>query len=500
MKKAKKHRKVKQSNTPKTKTNEKQTNEEEGGKKPNIFKQVFSNKYVKFSIVTVLYILWVIWLQNYWWLLGLPIIFDIYITKKVNWTFWKKRGKKKQSKIVEWVDALIFAVIAASFIRLFFIEAYTIPTPSMEKSLLVGDYLFVSKISYGPRMPNTPLSFPFTHHTMPFTKHSKAYLEWIKWPYKRLAGLSKIKRYDAVVFNFPTGDTVILQHQNTGYYDFLRVRAHELKERDKKIGTQLLSPEQYKALARKQIWQDYDIVVRPVDKKENYIKRCVGMPGDTFQIIGGQIYTNGKKQKKIDGLQYNYLVASNGYGINPKKLDELNISQSDRHVYPNGKYIFPLTNYMVNQLNQNRNVDTIIKLTEFKDTANYRIFPHDKRYPWNEDYFGPMYIPKKGATIKLTEENLPFFERIIKHYEKNELKIKDGKIFINGKESDEYTFKMNYYWMMGDNRHSSLDSRFWGFVPEDHVVGKAVFIWFSTDKDKPWYKSIRWSRIFNGVH
>ena len=231
--------------------------------------------WIKFGIYGFLYFLWVLWLGNFWFLLGIPLIFDIYITKLVHWAFWKKKGVEKQTKTVEWIDAIIFAVVAASFIRTFFIEAYTIPTSSMEKTLLVGDYLFVSKVSYGPRLPNTVLAIPFAHHTMPLTKYTPAFLTWIEEPYKRLKGLGKVERNDEVVFNFPEGDTVVLQHQEQSYYEMVR------------------------ELGRKQVWDNFDIAVRPVDKKENYIKRCVAIAGDTIEVKHGWLYVNGKPQKKI---------------------------------------------------------------------------------------------------------------------------------------------------------------------------------------------------------
>jgi len=457
--------------------------------------------YFKFGFIAILYIFWVIWVNNYWLLLGLPIIFDIYITKKVHWAFWKKKGVQKQTKIVEWVDAIIFAVIAASFIRLFFIEAYTIPTPSMEKSLLVGDYLFVSKISYGPRMPNTPIAFPFTHHTMPMTENTKAYLEWITWPYRRLAGFSDVERNDAVVFNFPTGDTVVLQNPNQGYYDMVRVWAKNLEHQDASLGMSKRTWNDYIGLARNQILNQYDIVVRPVDKKENYIKRCVAIPGDKLEIIDGQVHINDKPQDPIEKLQHNYLVETDGSGINPKVLDELNIAREDQqqHTPDFSKYYLPLTIENVEKLKSFRIVKSVTKMLAEKDSANFRIFPHSSRYPWNEDNFGPIVMPKAGETIKLDTMNIAIYRRIINTYENNELRIEGDKIFINGQQTNEYTFKMNYYWLMGDNRHNSLDSRFWGFVPEDHVVGKAVFIWLSLDKDKTFLSKIRWRRLFSLV-
>ena len=442
-------------------------------------REILTSKWFKFGVAAALYLLWVIWLKNYWWLLGLPVIYDIYISKKVHWAFWKKKNPPdgKQTKLVEWVDAIIFAVIAASFIRLFFIEAYTIPTSSMEKSMLVGDYLFVSKTAYGPKTPNTPLSFPFVHNTMPFSK-SKSYLEWIKKPYKRLAGFGTIKNDDVVVFHFPEGDTVALRMQNQSYYQLVR------------------------SYSRDRLWSDEinfgEIVARPVDKRENYIKRCVAISGDEFEVREGVVYVNGKAQKQYDGMQYNYLVATSS-SINPKALERLGISSDDRQEYNSMQYILPLTARMAGELKAFNNVTGIEKLLDTPKRWDMNIFPSDSRYPWNVDNFGPLKVPAKGETVSLTVDNLPLYRRIIDIYEENELEVRDSLVLINGQPAASYTFKMDYYWMMGDNRHNSADSRYWGFVPEDHVVGKASFIWLSLDKDKKFLSKVRLTRLFKRI-
>lgn len=441
-------------------------------------KSLFSNKYFKFGFAALIYILWIIWIGNYWLLLGLAVIFDFYITKKVNWTFWKKRDQKKKSIIIEWVDAIVFAVIAATLIRMFFIEAYTIPTSSMEKSLLIGDYLFVSKVSYGPKLPNTPIAFPFVHHTLPFTKTTKSFIEWPRWPYKRIAGLGKIKRDDVVVFNFPEGDTVVLQDQNSSYYTLLRV------------------------YGRDYINRNFDVITRPVDKRENYIKRCVGIPGDTLRVVHGQLFVNGEKQLPIEKMQYNYFVKTNGSPINPVHFESLGIAKSDQDYNPaGGVYVLPLTNKVVERIKGFNNVQDIIKYENTNlGSMTDAIFPCNRNYQWTEDNFGPVWVPKKGTTIVLSIDNLPIYKRIIDLYEGNDLLVKDSLIYINGQISTTYTFKMDYYFMMGDNRHNSADSRFWGFVPEDHVVGKALFIWLSLDKEKRFPGNIRWNRLFKGIH
>ncbi|RUT77855.1 signal peptidase I [Ancylomarina longa] len=461
-------------------------------------KQILKNKWFKFSTTLICYLLMMLWIGNYWLILGIPVLYDIYISKKVHWAFWKKKGVKKQSATVEWIDAIIFAVIAATIIRMFFIEAYTIPTSSMEKSLLVGDYLFVSKVAYGPTIPNTPLSFPFAHHTLPGTKYTKSYLEWIEWPYKRLAGFGDIKRNDVVVFNFPAGDTIVVGNENPDYYSQLRGYSYLFKEDDMKKGRSLQSPKAYTDMARKYISSHNEIRTRPVDKQENYIKRCVGTPGDTLLCVDGQMYINGKIQEKIDQMQYNYIVRTNGTLINPRKLDELHIAKEDR-IRKGSEYSLPLTNEKVEQLKKMSNVISIIRRNSSLGVAE-DVFPFSNQLNWNRDNFGPFSIPKKGQTVDLNLKNLPFYERVIHAYEKNNLAVKDSVIYINGAPAKTYTFKMNYYWMMGDNRHMSADSRYWGFVPEDHVVGKASFIWLSLDKDKSFLSKIRWNRIFKWIH
>lgn len=279
---------------------------------------LLSNKYFKFGIALLLYLLWVLWIWNAWLLLGIPVIFDIYITKKVNWTPWKKR-EGPNSTVIEWIDALIFAVIAVTFINIFFFQNYKIPTGSMEKTLLIGDHLYVSKLKFGPKIPNTPLAFPFTQNTMPLTTHTKSYLEWIQWPYKRLAGFHDIKNDNIVVFNFPEGDTVITESPEKSYYAHVQEYANMLKYNENK---ELKSDEYYYATARQALWNQYHIVARPVDRRDNYIKRCVAIPGDTLEIINGQIYINGKPQKDVGKIQFAYRVETDGSRLNPVMMEK----------------------------------------------------------------------------------------------------------------------------------------------------------------------------------
>lgn len=456
-------------------------------------RDILTNKWFKFGIVLLVYLLWAYWVGSWWLLILVPVIFDVYITKKVHWAFWKKRGVKKQTKAVEWIDALIFAVVAATLIRMFFFEAYTIPTSSMEKSMLVGDYLFVSKVAYGPKLPNTPLAMPFTHHTMPFTQRTKAYSETIQWPYKRIAGLTPIKRNDIIVFNFPAGDTVVVGIENPDYYSQIRSNANYFVEQNPE-----LSKKEAEKLVRERMWERFDIISRPVDKRENYIKRGVGMPGDVLELKHGQLYVNGVMADNPENLQYDYFVKTNGTPLNKIKLQDIGLALADIGM-PAAYYRLPLTMQMVEKLKKFPNVTEIVRKEETE--VNPDIFPFDTlQYPWNVDNFGPLYVPKKGDQVELNLKTLPLYERIIRAYEGNDLQVKDSVIYVNGQAVDTYTFQMDYYWMMGDNRHQSADSRFWGFVPEDHIVGKAYFIWLSLDKDKSFLNKIRWNRMFRFVH
>jgi len=445
-----------------------------------MFKNISKSQWIQFGIVAGLYFLWVIWLRNFWWMLGLGVIFDMYITGKVHWAFWKKKNPVdgKQTKVVEWVDAIIFAVIAATFIRLFFIEAYTIPTSSMEKSMMVGDYLFVSKTAYGPKLPNTPVAFPFVHHTMPFTASTPSFSEIIHNPYKRLAGFGKIKNDDVVVFNFPEGDSVATNMQERSYYEMVRSYGRERVVSDKRSFG--------------------DIIYRPVDKRENYIKRCIAIPGDSLKIVNGQVFVNGKAEKEIPGIQYKYLINIQGNSLNSSAMEKLDITPED--IEGSGsRMVLSLTSEKYKVLDAMKFITSKERVTWPKEDRDPNIFPSNDQYTWNLDNFGPLWIPKKGVTVQLTTKNLPLYKRIIGVYEENILEVKNGEIYINGAVAREYTFKMDYFWMMGDNRYNSADSRYWGFVPEDHVVGKASFVWLSLDKNKTFLGKIRWNRFFMGV-
>jgi len=455
---------------------------------------LLKRKYIRFAIVALIYILVVIWIGKWILLLGLGIIFDLYVTERVNWTFWKKKDGRN-STFVEWLDALIFAVIAVSLINIFLFQNYRIPTGSMEKSLLIGDHLFVSKLAFGPRMPNTPIAFPFTQNTMPITK-GKSWSDLIQWPYKRLAGLGNVKNNDAIVFNFPAGDTVVLEETETAYYEIVRRTAREMMQRDRYSNMNPAPYKKYLEAARNEVWNRFNIIYRPVDRRDNYVKRCIGIPGDTLTIKGGSVYIDSKLVPTNSTQQLNYVVATNGTSINPKAFERLGIYKSDQNVVSGSAYYLPLTKANAEAISKFTNVKEVTPLFSAPGEYAPHIFPYSRTYNWNDDNFGPLWIPAKGATVKLDTSNLCLYERIIDVYEDNDLRVEGNTIFINDKEAGTYTFKMNYYFMMGDNRHNSADSRYWGFVPEDHVVGKPKFIWLSIDKESSGLKKIRFGRMF----
>jgi signal peptidase I len=458
---------------------------------------LFSRKHIRFAITAFFYILVVIWIGNYILLLGLAVIFDLYVTGKINWTFWKRRNGKN-SAFIEWIDALIFAVIAVTLINIFLFQNYRIPTPSMEKSLLVGDHLFVSKLAYGPRMPNTPIAFPFTQHTLPVT-NSKSWSDLVTWPYKRLSGGGKVKNNDPIVFNFPAGDTVVVEEQTTSYYEIVRRNARDLKNRDSYGTEPLKSNSYYYQMARKEIWANNKVIFRPVDRRDNYVKRCIGIPGDTVSIRSGILYVNGKIVPDNTTQQTTYVVGTNGTTINPKAFERMDISRSDQNMISGSAYYLPLTKGNAATIAGFANVTDVSPIYARAGEYAPHIFPYSPLYGWNEDNYGPIWLPVKGSSVKLDTSNLCLYERIIDVYEENDLRVEGSIIYINNVKADSYTFKMGYYWMMGDNRHNSADSRYWGFVPEDHVVGKPKFIWLSLDKEANGIKKIRLGRMFMKV-
>ena len=445
-------------------------------------KAFFRNKWVGFTLATVLYTLWfVVWTGNLWLLLGIPVIYDLYISRLFYRYVWSHNARlcersKTYKTVYEWVNAVIFATVVATLVHIFVFQMYVIPTSSMEKSLLIGDYLYVSKVTYGPQMPNTPLSFPFVHHTMPFSQTKKSFSEAIKWPYHRLKGLRPIRRNDVVVFNFPAGDTVLLENQSVTYYDVLRSYEASFGKEE----------------GRRRLNAEYTVISRPVDKRENYIKRCIALPGDSLEIRNGEAWINGKPQEPVPGLQYQYVVQT-AAPFTQYALEKLGI----REYSGNGSvYYMWITDEVAERLRGMKNVTMVRR---YYYALNTDVFPQWDEPRWSQDNYGPIWIPKRGATVALTPENLPLYERIITAYEGHTLEQRDGVILIDGAPADSYTFGMDYYWMMGDNRHNSADSRFWGFVPEDHIVGKASFVWLSLDADKSFPSNIRWERLFSKV-
>ncbi len=454
-------------------------------------KETTTKDWVKASIWSALYIAFVLWVAwgdwaSLGWLALLPVIIDAFTTRYIRWNWWRKYKDKNKRlyTLFSWIDAIVFALVAVYFINLYIFQNYQIPTSSLEKSLRVGDFLFVSKASYGPRIPNTPLSFPLVQHTFPnWLGGTKSYISKPQWNYKRLAGWDNPKKNDIVVFNFPAGDTVCLKQQSTDYYTLCHYYGQNIVH------------------ARKDIFGD--IVTRPVDRRENYVKRCVAEPGDTLQIIDNQVYINGQPLPDNQGVQYNYYIQTTGSILTASTLDKLGISKEDRHHVSSATqtgmqeilameldpslpvYRFPLTQNMVEQLKQNLNIKEIKREPEWRGGDVYPL----GHTTWTRDNYGPVYMPHAGEVIMITEDNYWIYKRIADAYEHQPIQI-----------GTPYTFKMDYYWMMGDNRHNSADSRYWGFVPEDHIVGRPVFIWLSIEKDKPWGKGhIRWNRIGNNA-
>lgn len=465
---------------------------------------------IRFAIAALVYLLTVIWIGNYWLLIGLPIIFDIYITKKVPWDFWKRTKEgEKPAAWIEWIDALVFALVAVYIINIFLFQNYKIPTSSLEKTMLVGDHLFVSKVSYGPRMPMTPIAFPLVQNTFPIV-NSKSYTEWPKWDYKRLKGFGNVKRNDIVVFNFPTGDTVAFYRTNPDYYITIRelglnqVGQNPALLQGRNFGSEYEFRMFVNDLGRKIVHnnpQEFgDVLYRPVDRRDNYVKRCVGLPGDLFEIRSNQIYINGEPAENPENIQHNYHVITDGTLLNQRFFERLGVSDDDKREGGIGPhYLLPLTPAMAESVKSNNVVQTLEMDEHRPDASGMQVFPYSRSFPWSRDNYGPLHIPQKGTTVTLTPENLLLYERIITAYEGNTLDLKNDVIYINNEPTTSYTFQMDYYFMLGDNRHKSADSRYWGFVPEDHIVGRPILVWLSLNKDKKFPASIRWNRFFKLV-
>lgn len=492
-------------------------------------------QWAKFIVVTILYLIFLFWLKSWLGLIVLPFIYDAYISKKIRWHWWKDSDTVVRT-VMSWVDALVFALVAVYFINQFFFQNYVIPSSSLEKSLLTGDYLFVSKLSYGPRIPQTPLTMPLTQHTLPVF-NTKSYIEFPHWDYRRVKGLGKVELNDIVVFNYPSGDTIVsdINYQAQDYYKLVyTMGTNMLAQQNSNINLSTMSRMQQRAffdkaytLGRNYVAQNAatfgDIDARPTDRRENYVKRCVGLPGQTLQIKDKIVYLDGKANKEPENVQYNHFIKFNNLSaaefLSDKYDDfrkEMGISEEDIQALNNlhgydltsGTILnqdilqydgyMPLTKRAAQALKQKGYVKSIRPVTD-KDLYYGMVYPLNTYNTWTADNYGPIWIPQKGKSIQLTLDNLPIYERCIKVYENNTLEVKNGTIYINNKPAKSYTFKLDYYWMQGDNRHNSADSRYWGFVPEDHVVGKPLFVWWSSDPDRKGFKGIRWHRLFSWV-
>ena len=436
-------------------------------------KETSRGEWIRAGIWSALYVAFVIWVawgdwKSLGWLVLLPLVADMFTTKYINYGWWKKYKETNAFlyTLFSWLDAIVFALVAVYFINLYIFQNYQIPSSSLEKTLRVGDFLYVSKMAYGARVPQTPLSMPLVQHTFPeWLGGGKSYLDKPHWDYKRLKGWTSPKKEDIVVFNFPTGDTVCTKMQNPDYYTLCYYYGEDrVKNRKDVFG---------------------DIVVRPVDRRENYVKRCVGEPGDSLKIVNNTIFTKAhtewQQEPARDGLQLNYFVQTDGHIFGAKYLDKIGISNADRKQMDATTWHFPLTKAMKAELEKNPHVLAVVVEPEEQGGAVYPLGHNN----WTRDNYGPIYIPKKGDKLMITEENFWIYKRIADAYEFKPMRI-----------GEEYEFAMDYYWMQGDNRHNSADSRYWGFVPEDHIVGRPVFIWLSVDKDT---HSIRWNRIGNGA-
>ncbi len=436
--------------------------------------RVKKTRWWRFGIVALIYVLWTIWVGNPWLLLGLLLLGDIYLTQFIPWGAWKGWKPGPLRTLMSWIDAIVYALVLVYFLFLFVGQNYQIPSSSLEKSLLTGDFLWVNKVTYGPRVPQTPLHFPLAQNILPILG-CKSYIEHPQLDYHRLKGLRNVERMDIVVFNFPAGDTVALKMTNPDYYTLCQMYGRDVVHNNKA--------------------QFGDIIYRPVDRRDNYVKRCLGLPGETLQIKDGIVYVDGKAIPQPERVQYLYYVETDGTPITDELYEELGISNDDRHGSGN-QYMLLLTQEMKKSLESKPWVKMVERIQP-DPSETIATYPVGVDYGWTHANYGPVWIPKKGAKVDLTLQNLPLYERCIRNYEGNTLEVQGNQILINGKPATSYTFKMDYYWMQGDNRDNSLDSRYWGFVPEDHIVGTPSIILISFDKDHSLFNGgIRWNRIF----
>lgn len=468
--------------------------------------------WAKAIIAIALYIAFLYWVDAWWGVIVIPFIFDAYVTRRIPWTWWKDAESPIVRTVMSWVDAIVFALVAVYFVNIYFFQNYTIPSSSLEKSLLVGDYLFVSKMSYGPRVPQTPLHLPLVQHTLP--GGAKSYCEWLRFDYKRVHP-KPIQLGDIVVFNYPSGDTVVANPawQAADFYALCYGYGRQIVEQNAGVvpDEEQLPPLQqrqlyaiYYATGRNYITQNRaefgEVMTRPVDRRENYVKRCVGLPGQTLQIKDRIVYLDGKPMPEPTDVQYNYHIhLRDGQRDLPEDIvRELRLASDDlRTLHQTGE--MPLTAAARQRLLERTDIVESIDIDSTASPAE--LYPLNGFTGWTRDNYGPIWIPKRGETIHLTLDNLPIYERPIRAYEGNTLEVNaQGEIVINDTVCSDYTFRMDYYWMQGDNRHCSADSRFWGFVPEDHIVGKPIMIWFSKSPDYGIFNGgIRWKRLFRWV-
>lgn len=465
-------------------------------------------RWVRFGIVTALFIAWMIWLGEWWPAIFIFLLFDIYITGYIPFTWWKKSKNKTVKSIMSWVDAIVYALILVYFVFSFIGQNYQIPSSSLEKTLLTGDYLWVNKFVYGPRVPMTPIHFPLVHNTFPII-NTKSYLDNPSVGYKRLKGFRSVESGDIVVFNFPAGDTVATKLENSPeYYDLLVER----------FGRERLHSD-------KQTFGD--IIYRPVDRRQNFVKRAVGLPGERLKIVNDTIYINGVAQKMPENVQFNYIAALSR-PLSSEMVDELemtagdieNLNQSLTAIdkanlmtwMPKAStqsyyYAMPLTEKMIDRLSSDGVLTDLVKTSRLipAGAQGSYLFPKGTAANWSLSNYGGdegILIPSKGMTIELNDSTWNVYNRAIRNYEgHHDAYLKDGNVYIDGKKATDYTFAMDYYFMMGDNRDNSQDSRFWGFVPEDHIVGTPAMVLISFDKDRSILNGgIRWNRILRDAN
>ena len=468
-------------------------------------------RHVKGGLLILLLIAFA-WWASWWWLLPLPLFIDFYFTRWINWRYLREHPNPTVRLLGGLVEDIIFVVFTVSIIFTYFFQNFAIPSSSLEKTLLIGDYLFVNKLSYGPRVPMTPVAFPLVHNTI---LGHKSYLDEPSLPYRRLKGFGKVERNALVVFNFPAGDTVALNMPNPDYYTLCAT------------------------YGRDAVWADRaqfgEIVYRPVDRRDHYVKRCIGLPGERFEIRNKQVYIDGEAIANPEKMQYNYFLQTDGRALPQEILDDLEINDRDvqliydqRTYQPSSEtgtiegylryaglsfqptdagghygaiYYLPLTEEMKTRLKAEPYVRAIaVDIAQPQNSTG--VYPVDFKTPWTKDNYGPLLIPRRGLKIALNATAVALYHRCIRNYEGHRLEVQpDGMVLIDGKPSTTYTFQQDYYFMLGDNRDMSADSRYWGFVPEDHIVGKPAFLWLSINSERPLTNGgIRWSRMMHLIH